>query len=125
MRRLALLGGVAVYVACTGSAVAQDGAGLYEPFPRPADPAVSREFVGDLRPPGPRLASELSGTELERGTRVRAGQLPSGLALRTVVARAPLERAEPGAFFGSAAGWLGAAALLGLAGAAAHRLSVG
>ena len=80
MRPLAaLLSGVAVYVACVGSAAAQGGAGLYEPFPQPADPSVSRAFVGELRAPGPRLANELSAAELERGTRVRSEDLPAGL----------------------------------------------
>jgi hypothetical protein len=125
MRPLAaLLSGVAVYVACVGSAAAQGGAGLYEPFPQPADPAVARGFVGELRAPGSRLANELSSAELERGTRVRSGDLPAGLPLPAAVAQAPSGRAEPGAFLGSAAGWLGAAGLLALAGVAARRLAL-
>ncbi len=112
-----------MYVACVGSAAAQGGAGLYEPFPEPADPSVSREFVRELRPPGARLAGDLSSAELERGTRVRAQELPGGLPLPAVVAQAPSERAEPGAFFGSAGGWLGAAALLALAGLLARRFA--
>jgi hypothetical protein len=124
MRPLAaLLSGVAVYVACVGSAAAQGGAGLYEPFPQPADPSVSRDFVGELRAPGSRLANELSIVELERGTRVRSEDLPAGLVLPAVVAQAPSERAEPGAFLGSAGGWLGAAALLALAAVATRRLA--
>ena len=126
MRLLAaVLSGVALYVACAGSAAAQGGAGLYEPFPEPADPSVSRDFVRELRPPGPRLAADLSPAELERGTRVRSEDLPGGLALPAVVAQAPSERAEPGAFFGSAGGWVGAVALLALAGIAARRLAPG
>jgi hypothetical protein len=125
MRPLAaLLSGVAVYVACVGSAAAQGGAGLYEPFPQPADPSVSRGFVGELRAPGSRLANELSTANLQRGTRVRSEDLPAGLALPVVMAQAPSERAEPGAFVGSAAGWAGAAALLALAGIAARRLAL-
>jgi hypothetical protein len=124
MRPLAaLLSGVAVYVACVGSAAAQGGAGLYEPFPKPADPSVAREFVGELRPPGARLAADLSAPELERGTRVPSRDLAAGLALPAVVAQAPSGRAEPGAFLGSAGGWLGAAALLALAAVAARRLA--
>ena len=125
MRPLAaFLSGVALFVACTGSAAAQGGAGLYEPFPRAADPAVAREFVGELRAPGARLASDLSSADLERGTRVRSDDLPSGLALSAAVAQAPSQRAEPGAFLGSAAGWVGVAALLALAGVAARRFAL-
>lgn len=116
--------GVVLYVACTGTAAAQGGAGLYEPFPQPADPSVAREFVGELRQPGPRLAADLSSGQLERGTRVRPDELPSGLALRAVAAAGPSERAEPGAFLGSAPGWAGAAALLVLAAAAGRRLAL-
>jgi hypothetical protein len=116
--------GIVLYLACTGSAAAQGGAGLYEPFPQPADPAVSREFVRELRPPGPRIASELSAAALERGTRVRADDLPGGVALPAAAAPAPIERAEPGAFLGSAAGWLGAAGLLALAWVAARRVAL-
>ena len=124
MRPLAgLLSGVALFVACAGSAAAQGGAGLYEPFPQPADPAVSRDFVRELRPPGARLAADLSSAQLERGTRVGSQDLPGGLALPAAVAQAPSERAEPGAFLGSAGGWLGAAGLLVLAGVAARRLA--
>ena len=124
MRPLAaLLSGVAVYVACVGSAAAQGGAGLYEPFPQPADPSVSRAYVGELRAPGSRLANELSAAELERGTRVSSKDLPAGLVLPAVVAQAPSGRAEPGAFFGSAGGWLGAVALLALAAVGARRLA--
>jgi hypothetical protein len=125
MRRLAALSsGVALYLVCTGSAAAQGGAGLYEPFPQPADPAVSREFVRELRPPGERLATEISSAQLERGTRVRSADLPGGEALPAALAPAPSERAEPGAFLGSAVGWVGAAALLVLAGAASRRLAL-
>ena len=120
----AFLSGVVLYLACTGSAAAQGGAGLYEPFPQPADPAVSREFVRGLRAPGSRLATELSSAELERGTRVRSDDLPGGLALPAALAQAPSERAEPGAFLGSAGGWLGAAGLLALAVVAARRLAL-
>jgi hypothetical protein len=117
------MSGVALYAACAGSAVAQDGAGLYEPFPEPGGPSVSRDFIRELRPPGSGLASELSRADLDRGTRVRANDLPGGMALPAVVAQSPSERAEPGAFLGSAPGWLGAAGLLALAAAAARRLA--
>jgi hypothetical protein len=119
----ALSSGIVLYLACTGSAAAQGGAGLYEPFPRPADPGVSRDFVRELNAPGPRIAAELSAAELKRGTRVRPADLPGGLGLPAAVAHAPSERAEPGAFLGSAAGWLGAASLLALAGVAARRVA--
>jgi hypothetical protein len=118
------LSGIVLYLACTGSAAAQGGAGLYEPFPQPADPAVSREFVRELPAPGPRIATELSAAGLKRGTRVRSDDLPGGVALPAAVAHAPSERAEPGAFLGSAAGWLGAAGLLALAGVAARRVAL-
>lgn len=83
---------------------------------------MSRGFVGELRAPGSRLANELSTADLQRGTRVRSEDLPADLALPVVMAQAPSERAEPGAFLGSAAGLAGAAALLALAGIAARRL---
>jgi hypothetical protein len=118
------LGGVAVYLACTGSAVAQGGAGLYEPAPEPADPSVSRDFVRELRPPGARLANDLSGSKIKRGTRVGAGDLPHGLVLPAVAGQAPVARAEPGAFLGNAAGWTGAIGLLALGAAAARRLAL-
>jgi hypothetical protein len=125
MRRLAaFLSGIVLYLACTGAAAAQDGAGLYEPFARPADPGVSREFLRGLHAPGPRIASRLSAAGLERGTRVRAGDLPGGVGLPAAASLAPGERAEPGAFLGSAAGWLGAASLLALAGVAGRRVAL-
>jgi hypothetical protein len=119
----ALLGGVVVWTGLVGSAAAQDGAGLYEPFPDPAGPAVSRDFVGALPAPGRALAAEISLGQLERGVRVSAADLPAGFALPAAAADAPQARAEPGAALGSAAGWLGASALVALTGAVALRLA--
>jgi hypothetical protein len=124
VRLAAFLGGIVLYMACAGSAAAQGGGGLYEPFPQPAGPSVSRDFVRELLAPGPLIATKLSAAGLERGTRVRADELPGGLALPAAVAQAPSERAEPGAFLGSAVGWLGAASLLALAGVAARRVAL-
>jgi hypothetical protein len=115
---------MAFFVACTGSAAAQDGAGLYEPFPQPAPLSVSRDYIEELRPPGPMLASSLTPAQLERGVRVRRPDLPGGEALPVAIDPAPSHRAEPGAFLGSAAGWLGVAALLTVAIAGTRRLAV-
>jgi hypothetical protein len=111
-----------LWAGLVGSAAAQDGAGLYEPFPDPAGPAVSRDFVGALPAPGRALAAEISLGRLERGVRVSAADLPAGFALPAAAA-GPQQRAEPGAGLGSASGWLGAAALVALAGALALRLA--
>ena len=115
---------MAIFVACTGPAAAQDGAGLYEPFPQPAGPTVSRDFIEELRPPGPRLASELSVAQLERGVGGPPSDLRGGTALPAAVDPAPSGRAEPGAFLGSAAGWLGVAALLAGAALGTRRLAL-
>ena len=115
---------MALFVACAGPAAAQDGAGLYEPFPQPAGPTVSRDFIEELRPPGPRLASDLSIAELERGVRVPPEDLRGGEPLPAAVDPAPSGRAEPGAFLGSAAGWLGVAALLAVAALGTRRLAL-
>jgi hypothetical protein len=114
---------VALFLAFTGPAAAQGG-GLYEPFPQPAGPSVSRDFIEELPPPGPRLASELSAGELERGVRVPAAGLPAGETLPSAADPAPSGRAEPGAFAGSAAGWLGVAALLTVAALGTRRLTL-
>lgn len=125
MRRLAgLVSGVALFLLCSGPALAQGGAGLYEPFPEPAAPSVSRDFIGELRPPGPRLGSGLSPGELERGVRVPASDLRGSEPLPAAVDLAPAGRAKPGAFFGSAAGWLGVAALLAAAALGTRQLAV-
>jgi hypothetical protein len=124
MRRCAvLLGGLALWLAWAGSAAAQDGAGLYEPFPEPAGPAVVRAFVGELPAPGARLARKLTAAQLERGYRVTAAELGGDPALPVVAAGGPGERGEPGEALGSAAGWLGAGALVALACGAALRLA--
>jgi hypothetical protein len=86
---------------------------------------VSRDFVRELRPPGARLANDLSVKRLQRGTRVPAAELPAGVALPAAAAAGPAGRAQPGSFFGSAAGWAGALALLSLAGIATRRLARG
>ena len=113
---------MALFLACTGPAAAQGG-GLYEPFPQPAGPTVSRDFIEELRPPGPRLASSLSVAELDRGVRVPPSDLRGGEPLPAAVDPAPSSRAEPGAFLGSAAGWLGVAALLAVAALGTRRLA--
>jgi hypothetical protein len=124
MRRCAgLLGVLSVWMACAGQASAQDGAGLYEPFPEPAGPEVSRDYVGALPAPGRELAADLTAGQLERGVRVAAADLPAGFALPAAADDEAGERAAPGNSLGSAAGWLGAAALVGVAGAAAGRLA--
>ncbi|MGH2847951.1 MAG: hypothetical protein ACRDL0_18370, partial [Thermoleophilaceae bacterium] len=73
MRRLAaLLSGLALCAACAEPAAAQDGAGLYEPFPEAAEAAPSLGFVGGLPAPGPALARDLTVAQLARGVRVSA-----------------------------------------------------
>jgi hypothetical protein len=119
MRRCAGL--LCVLAACAlpaAPAAAQDGAGLYEPFPEPAGPDVVRDFVGDLPAPGPRLATNLSSEELERGVRVPS----AGLSLPAASADVA-DRADPGDGLGGAAGWLGAAAAVALAAVGARRLA--
>jgi hypothetical protein len=124
MRRCAALVGVlSVWMAFAGPASAQDGAGLYEPFPEPAGPEVSRDYVGDLPAPGPDLAAELTSDQLERGARVPGADLPAGFALPAAAADGAAERAAPGDAIGSPAGWIGAAALVALAGVATVRLA--
>jgi hypothetical protein len=78
-----------------------------------------------LPAPGSRLAAELSASQLERGFRVRAAELPAGAALPAAAADGPGDRAEPGATLGTETGWIGAGALVALAGAAALRLARG
>lgn len=124
MRRCAgLFAGLVLWASCAGSAAAQDGAGLYEPFPEPAGPAAARDFMGELPSPGRSLAAELGAAELERGVRVSANDLPAGFALPAVPGTGPGERAEPQGSLGSAAGWIGAATLLALLGGLALRLA--
>jgi hypothetical protein len=116
--------GLALCAISTGTAFAQDGAGLYEPFAQPAGPAVSRDFIGALPAPGRRLAADLSDTQLERGFRVPAADLlQARAALPVGAAVGPSQRAEPGAVLGSQGGWLGALALLGLTGIVAVRIA--
>jgi len=125
MRRLAgLVSGVALFLLCSGPALAQGGAGLYEPFPEPSAPSVSRSYIEKLAPPGPRLAQSLSADQLARGARVPASDLRHAPPLPAATAPGPTDRAEPGDFAGSAAGWLAVAALLaGVAFTATRRLA--
>ena len=124
MRRLAgLVSGVALFLLCSGPALAQGGAGLYEPFPEPAGPSVARAFIEGLAPPGPRLAQRLSSDRLVRGVRVPASDLPGAVALPAARASGPVERAEPGNFAGAAAGWLAVLALVAAGVVVARRLA--
>jgi hypothetical protein len=119
MKRCAgLLAVLAFSAAPAAPAAAQDGAGLYEPFPEPAGPEVVRDFVGELPAPGPRLATSLSSDELERGVRVPSAAFSLPSASGDVA-----ERADPGSGLGDAAGWLAAAALVALAAVGARRLA--
>jgi len=125
MRRLGgLLGGVAVFAICAGPALAQDGAGLYEPFPEAPGSDVSRDFLTGLPAPGPDLARQLSEAELRRGVRVTGADLPAGAALPAQAVPGPVHRAYPSddpvvlgwiAALGLAAAALAAPALLRLA----------
>ncbi len=126
MRRLAgVASGVALLLACTGPAAAQNGAGLYEPFPQPAGPSVSRDYIEELRPPGPRLASDaLAPPSSSAASACPGPDLPGGEPLPAAVDPAPSGRAEPGAFLGSAVGWLGVAALLVLAALGTRRAAL-
>jgi hypothetical protein len=120
MRRCAgLLCVLAVGAAPVASAAAQDGAGLYEPFPSPAGPEVARDFIGELPAPGRRLAANLSSDELERGVRVPSAGVSLPAASGDVAERAN----PPGGGAGSAAGWLGVAAVVALAAVGARRLT--
>jgi hypothetical protein len=118
-----MLAGVVLWAACAGQATAQDGAGLYEPFPEPAGPEVARDFVGALPAPGRGLAADLAAADLERGFRVSAADLPSGFALPATAGPAAGQRAAPASSLGSAPGWVGAGALVVLACGAALRLA--
>jgi hypothetical protein len=111
MRRLGgLLSGVAVFAICAGPALAQDGAGLYEPFPEAPGSDVSRDFMTRLPAPGPDLARQLSEAELGRGVRLTGPDLPAGAALPARVDSGPASRAYPS---GDPAplGWIAALAL--------------
>jgi hypothetical protein len=117
MRRLGgLVSGVAVLATCAGAgpALAQDGAGLYEPFPEAPGSDVSRDFLTGLPAPGPDLARELSEAELGRGVRVTGPDLQAGAALPARVEPGPARRAYP-SDDPVALGWIAA---LGLAAAA-------
>jgi hypothetical protein len=119
MRRCAgLLAVLAVSAAPAAPAAAQDGAGLYEPFPEPAGPEVVRDFVGELPAPGPRLSTSLSSDDLERGVRVPSAALSLPSAGGDVAGRA-----DPGDGSGSPVGWLGAGAVVALAAVGAGRLA--
>jgi hypothetical protein len=109
---------LAVGTAPVAPAAAQDGAGLYEPFPSPAGPEVARDFIGELPAPGRRLEANLSTGELERGVRVRSGGVTLPAASGEVA-----QRADPGGGLGSAAGWLGVAFIVALAAVGARRLT--
>jgi hypothetical protein len=124
MRRCAgLLGVLAASATFAAPAAAQDGAGLYEPFPEPAGPEVSRDFIRALPAPGRALAAELTVDQLERGFRVRAGDLPAGFALPAAAPASTGERADPAAGVGTTAGWIGVAAVVALVGVGAVRLA--
>jgi hypothetical protein len=92
-----LLSGVAVFATCAGAgpALAQDGAGLYEPFPEAPGSDVSRDFLTGLPAPGRDLARRLSEAELRRGVRVTSADLPADAALPARVAPGPARRAYP------------------------------
>ena len=109
-----MLGGVAVFAICAGPALAQDGAGLYEPFPEAPGSDVSRDFLTGLPAPGPDFARELSEAELGRGVRVTSPDLQAGAALPARVEPGPARRAYP-SDDPVALGWVAA---LGLAAAA-------
>ena len=114
MRRLAgLLSGVALFAACAGSAAAQGGAGLYEPFPEAPRTGASRDYLKGLSRPGPALARDLTGAQLERGVRMTAAEVGAA-ALPARAAVGPASRANPG---GTApgAGWLAALGLIAAA----------
>jgi hypothetical protein len=122
MRHLAaLLSGLAVCAASAGPAAAQDGAGLYEPFPDAGDAVLSLGFVGGLRAPGPALARNLTATQLARGVRVPASRLPDDAALPVRAAAGVRERAEPAGASSSSFAWIAAFGFLaaGIAGVAA------
>ena len=109
-----MLSGVAVFAICAGPALAQDGAGLYEPFPEAPGSDVSRDFLTGVPAPGPDLARHLSEAELKRGVRVTSPDLPAGAALPARVEPGPASRAYP-SDDPAALGWIAA---LGLAAAA-------
>jgi hypothetical protein len=115
MRRLAgLLSGVAVLAICAGPAFAQDGAGLYEPFPEAPGADVSRDFLKDLLPPGAALARDLGDERLERGVRLTGAELPAGAPLPAGSTGGPRKRAGAGGE-PAALGWIAALALVAAA----------
>jgi hypothetical protein len=124
MRRYAVpVAGLFLWAACAGPAAAQDGAGLYEPFPEPAGPEVSRDFVGALPAPGRSLAANLAASDIERGIRVSPDDLPAGFALPATAAAGAGERAEPESVLGSTLSWTLASALVALVCTGALRLA--
>jgi hypothetical protein len=115
MRRLAgLLSGVAVFAICAGPALAQDGGGLYEPFPEAPGDEVSRAFLEGLLPPGSALARDLGDERLDGGVRVTRAELPAGAPLPADGTAGPANRAEAGGD-PAALGWIAALALVAVA----------
>jgi hypothetical protein len=109
-----MLSGVAVFAICAGPALAQNGAGLYEPFPEAPGSDVSRDFLDGLPPPGADLAHRVGEAELKRGVRVTGGDLPAGAALPADAGAGPFSRARPDGGPG-ALGWFAALGLVAAA----------
>jgi hypothetical protein len=109
-----MLSGVAVFAICAGPALAQNGAGLYEPFPDAPGSDVSRDFLDGLPAPGPDLARRLGQAELKRGIRVTGADLPAGAALPADGDAGPLSRARQGGGPGEL-GWIAALGLVAAA----------
>jgi hypothetical protein len=112
---------LASLVACAvlaAPAYAENGNGLYEPFPSPTSEGLAQDFVDAL--PGGIGFVELNGLDLKRGVLV-------GTSARTayVTGTAPVSRASSSSGFAPSIGWpLGIALLalvLGGAGFLAYR----
>jgi hypothetical protein len=109
-----MVSGVAAFAICAGPALAQDGAGLYEPFPEAPGSDVSRHFLDGLLRPGPDLARRLGEAELKRGVRVTRADLAAGAPLPAHAGAGPLTRARPGGGPGGL-GWIAAVGLVAAA----------
>jgi hypothetical protein len=92
-------------LALAAPATAQDGGGLYEPFPEPASTGQVRDFLGQL-PGGQSLQGRVTNRELERGV------FPSGALPATNGAGDASRRAAVSPSPGFLEGWLPALAVL-------------
>lgn len=113
-RRLAVVAALAATLACAAPASAQDGGGLYEPFPEPAARERALRFAA-------RLGVAATEADLRRG-RFLPGSTRAALALAPAPPAGPSARAGEGTALGGGWGLAAAAGLLVAGAAGARRL---